>query len=313
MAFKIEKDGQVFDYRLGKKLNLLSINKFFQSKNYEVVTLESQSRHIIGILKRNGQEYFLKLATTKGISLITEIESDWNKQFNQLTSRTNCSYWVPKVFDQGYYQKKLFYMITDVFKGKLLALAKQRSSVVLIKEKLPLIIELSQLIQGLSFKGTKNKATNHQQWFIAKAQSWYEAIPKPVIRRFPVKRLLSIVKNNASLLAQKPRHGDYAPWHLFDLGNQRLGLIDGEHFLVHGVEYYDIGYFIQRVFSVLQNPTLAKEIISTLASRGYDLDKLRVILAARAIGGFLDASLVNPPDYSFASRFAGLALDFKPL
>lgn len=104
-------------------------------------------------------------------------------------------------------------------------------------------------------------------------------------------------------LKAKPRHGDFAPWHLIKLKDGQLALIDGEHALKNGVELYDIGYFIQRVFSVLKNPKLAQDILNLLAHQGFDIKKLRCILAARTIGGFLDESLAHTPDYSFADQF----------
>ncbi|KKP92356.1 MAG: UDP-N-acetylmuramyl pentapeptide phosphotransferase/UDP-N-acetylglucosamine-1-phosphate transferase [Parcubacteria group bacterium GW2011_GWA2_36_10] len=71
-------------------------------------------------------------------------------------------------------------------------------------------------------------------------------------------------------------------------GSGKLGLIDGEHAKADSVEGYDIGYLIQRVFSVLKSTKLAEQIFQKLIKRQYSVEKLRVILAARAIGGFLD-------------------------
>ena len=40
-----------------------------------------------------------------------------------------------------------------------------------------------------------------------------------------------------------------------------------------------------------------------LLDKGFDIKKLRYILAARAIGGFLDESLAHIPNYSYADKF----------
>lgn len=90
---------------------------------------------------------------------------------------------------------------------------------------------------------------------------------------------------------------------MIKLPDKKIGLIDGEHSLANGVEGYDICYFIQRVFSVLKNPYIAESIYSELLARGYKTDKLRTVLAARAIGGFLDESLRDEPDYTVADNF----------
>ncbi|MBU0618902.1 hypothetical protein KKD62_01555 [Patescibacteria group bacterium] len=313
-AFQLRKNGQLLDYRLGKNLNFKPIATFFSAKGYQIQSLNYPGRHVAGILTKDGQKYFLKLATTPGISVLTEIEADWNQQFNQLIPRKESLFWVPQVFDQGYYQTSLFYLITDVFSGPLLASVRSKNVFAkLMAKNLSPIIKFSQLIANLNLKNIVSRediqAADHQQWFMAKTQSWYKAIPISIIEKYPLEPLLVLVKQNSSLLAKKTRHGDFAPWHIFQLPNNRLGLIDAEHALSNGVEYYDIGYFIQRVFSVLEKPDLAEKIINILLKLGYSRKKLKTILSARAIGGFLDSSLVPFPDYTYCQKFADLTLN----
>lgn len=114
-------------------------------------------------------------------------------------------------------------------------------------------------------------------------------------------------------MKNQSRHGDFAPWHLIKLNTNQLALIDGEHARSNGVEYYDIAYFIQRVFSVLGNQLLSKQILSLLLKRNYNLQKLKVILASRAIGGFLDESLKSRPNYQIANQFKSWALNITTL
>ncbi len=114
---------------------------------------------------------------------------------------------------------------------------------------------------------------------------------------------MDIVKRGYSNLEKRPRHGDFTPWHMFELKDSVIGLIDGEHAMKNGVEYYDVGYFIQRIYSVLQNQTFAEDIFNLLRKKNYNLDKLRVILAARAIGGFLDEYLTGKPNYVKSNKF----------
>ena len=139
--------------------------------------------------------------------------------------------------------------------------------------------------------------------FLNKAKSWLDEIPNDIQAKYDLEKLYKRVAKGVSDLKAKPRHGDFAPWHLVKLEGGQLALIDGEHALKNGVELYDIGYFIQRVFSVLKNPKLAKEILNLLDDKGSDIKKLGCILTARAIGGFLDESLAHVPDYSYADEF----------
>ncbi|MEI7900359.1 MAG: hypothetical protein WCK89_08900, partial [bacterium] len=55
--------------------------------------------------------------------------------------------------------------------------------------------------------------------------------------------------------------------------------------------------------SVLQKPDIAKRIYFELMKKRYDANKLKTVLASRAIGGFLDESLKGNPDYKFAEKF----------
>ena len=71
----------------------------------------------------------------------------------------------------------------------------------------------------------------------------------------------------------------------------------------NGVEYYDSCYLIQRVFSVLEEQEFAKQIYQMLVKRFYDEEKMKVVLSARAIGGFLDESLKEKPNYKIAEEF----------
>lgn len=306
-SFKINRDHKVFDYRLGNKLNLKEIIAFF-NKNYQVQKIWSGERYVLGILEKNGRDYFLKLATSRGISLLTENEFNWNESFNQEIKRENSSFWVPQNYDCGYYNKELFYLITDRFEGQMLARhpEKQKISETFIRN-LTKVIDFSELIQNLTEINLNNsfetKNMNYQDRFINKTKLWYQDIPKIIINKFEVNKLLDFVINNASKLTQKPRHGDFTPWHLMELRTGQFGLIDGEHALADGVEDYDIAYFIQRVFSVLKNPKLAKNIFSQLQKRNYSVNNLKTVLAARAIGGYLDESLTDDPSYRYAHEF----------
>lgn len=311
-AFQIKIDGKILDYRLGKKLDLNKVKRFF-IKKYNVRRIWSGGRHILGILEKNNKKLFLKLSTTEGISAVTKNEYEWNEQFNKLVSRQKSNFWVPKNEDCGLYNDQLFYLITDKFEGKLLTEKPEKSIIsdTLIKY-VPSIIKFSELIQSLNINLPDEKNSDYKKWFFHKTKSWFEDIPKDIVKKYQIFDLFKIVESNISILQKRPRHGDFTPWHMIKLKEGRLGLIDGEHAIQFGVEYYDIGYFIQRVFSVLENQNLAEKILSRLLKNNYNLEKLRVILAARAIGGFLDESLKSKPNYMFSNRFKDWVINQSP-
>ncbi len=312
-AFTIRKDNKLYDYRLGAEINLKEAADFFKKK-YHVQKIWSGARHVLGYLDKNGKRYFLKLATSKGISLLTENEYAWNEKYNQEVKRANSLFWVPQNYDSGFFQNNLFYLITDRLEGEMLAnlTVKQKISDALIRN-ITNIIDFTEQIQNLKNINLNphnvDSNNNHHDSFILKTKLWYQDIPKIIISKFEINKLLKVVVENAPKLSQKPRHGDFTPWHLMELKSGQLGLIDGEHFAIEGVENYDIAYLIQRVYSVLKTPILAKSIFSQLQKRKYNFVKLKIVLAARAIGGYLDESLSEYPDYNHALEFQKLVLD----
>ncbi len=303
-AFKVIRNGKALDYRVGKDLDLEEVEQFFK-KSYEVKKLWNEKRHVVGILEKENKKYFLKLATTEGISIRSETEKIWDEEFNKYNIKSNFK--VPKIYDSGYYSG-LLYFVTDFFEGEKLAEIGYSSNRIL--ENIDEVIDFSEYIQTLPLNIPVNDAVlsdNHQEWFRLKTKSWLDAVPEEIYKKFELNKLWQEVLEGSNLLQKRPRHGDFTPWHIILLGNSKLGLIDGEHAHSFGVEYYDICYFIQRVYSVLKNEELASKIFHKLLSRGYDKSKLRTALLSRAIGGFLDESFKPNPDYQIASDFASRA------
>ena len=301
-AFKIKVGKKILDYRLGANLNLDDVKKFF-SRKYRVKKLWQGPRHVLGELEKSDKNLFLKLSTTEGIGAVTKNEYNWNEEFNSQIKRPSSTYWVPKNYDCGFYKNKLFYLITDKLEGEFLAKTPVASKISqTFIASLPKVIAFSQLIQSLKVKN-RGQRGGHHEIFLNKTKSWLDGIPNDIQTKYDLEKLYKKVAKGVSDLKAKPKHGDFAPWHLLKLKDGQFALIDGEHAQKNGVELYDIGYFIQRVFSVLKNPNLAKDILNLLNEKGFDIEKLRCILAARAIGGFLDESLAHQPDYSYADKF----------
>lgn len=297
-SFKVSLGKRLFDYRLGGDLDLDEVKYFFK-QNYHIRKIWKNARHILGVFSKDTKTYFLKLSTSEGISIVTENEYKWNDYFNGYSLVTD--FIVPKNYDRGLYKKKYFYLITDYFNDDLLC--KIGANADCLIDYIDRIIELSEVIQKLP-----GKKDDYRKKYIEKAKGWFEDIPDDVIKKYNVNDLFQIAIKGVCNLDSKPRHGDFAPWHIIKLQEGKLGLIDGEHWLPDGIENYDICFFIQRVFSVLRSPNIASIIYYKLLSRGYELEKLKTVLAARAIGGFLDESLSGKPNYRFAESFKNWVL-----
>ncbi len=311
-AFEIKVNGKILDYRLGENLDLEAVKAFF-AKKYTVKKLWYGGRHVLGILVKDDKELFLKLATSEGIGEITKVEYKWNEEFNNLLPRRTTDFYVPQNQDSGMYNDNLFFLITDILQGEMLANRPEKTTASRVLQKyLPRVIDFSEAIQNLKINKLSGREDSpFHDLFLTKTKSWFESIPQEITARHNLDKLLEIIEGGTLLLEKRPRHGDFTPWHLIKLDSGKLGLIDGEHALANGVEYYDIGYFSQRVFCVLENPGLAQSILNLLLQRKYDMDKIRIILLARVIGGFLDESLKDRPNYLLHDSFKNWTINLR--
>jgi hypothetical protein len=304
-AFKIQVGNKVLDYREPGKLNLEVVKEFF-SKKYKVNKIWAEGRHVLGELDKSGVDLFLKLSTTEGISEVSKVEFDWNEAFNKQVERQASKFWVPKNYESGVY-KNLFYSIADKLEGEFLTPRPKNGAVTkLLEESILEVIEFSEVIQSLEFPDLNDRfftKGSYIDWFVEKTRSWLDSTPGKVVNEYKVGDLMKIVENNSSRLKMKPRHGDFTPWHIMKMKIGQLALLDGERSKAKGVEGYDIGYFIQRVFTILERPDIAERILDLLLEGNYKIEKLKVILAARAIGGFLDESFDISPTYTFEDKF----------
>lgn len=293
-SFKVTIGKRLLDYRLGKDLDIDEVRNFLK-QSYSIIKLWKGTRHILGVVAEGNSTYFLKLSLSEGISIVTKKEYNWNNCFNKYLPE-NSRFLVPRNYGKGIFKEKYFYLVTDYFEGKLLCNIGGNADNLI--DYIPQIIGFSEAIQELP-----GKKGDYRGKFVSKAKGWFEDIPDNVRKQYNIKTLLEVVEKGVDDLSSKLRHGDFAPWHIIKLHSGRLGLIDGEHWLPDGVGNYDVCYFIQRVFSVLKSPNVASMIYSQLLAKEYKAEKLKIVLAARAIGGFLDESLIEKPDYRFAKKF----------
>lgn len=302
-AFQVKKNGQTFDYRVPATLDLEGVKGFFE-KSYSIIELGQSGRHIIGILNDGTKDLFVKLATTPGISITTQNEFHWNEEFNK--NEANPNFNVPKNVTSGEYDG-LFYFIAEKLDGKLFANERNFQLTKDFENAIPQILDFSEYIMAKNISNIGRpdaiEATNPQDWFIKKTQSWLEAIPDEARKTNHVEGLLDAVKDGTVQLETKPRHGDFTPWHIMQLPDENLALIDGEHAMSNGVELYDIGYLIQRVHTVSNHPDFAEKIYNQAIKKGHNKNKLKTIMAARAVGGYLDASLAEKQEFKKENNF----------
>ncbi len=104
-------------------------------------------------------------------------------------------------------------------------------------------------------------------------------------------QLLKIIEKSEKGINEVFSHGDFVPWHMYDLDGKKFGLVDAEH---GGwkAKYYDVAYFYLRVRQSLGEKELATrfllEFVDLLAQQEKSVfwSKLRPVLAQRLIGNF---------------------------
>lgn len=301
-SFKVIKDGQVYDYRIFEKLDLVDVGNFF-SVHYKVESLAQPGRHVTGILSDGRQNLFLKLATTEGTSIVLQNEHNWNEEFNK---HENQKYKVPRNITSGKYNG-LFYNITEKLEGSLLSTVENFNLNAEFGQLIPDIIGFADFISSLPIQklGKPDIVTGAtpQDWFVNKTKSWLNAIPTQIQAQHGLLKLFAIVESEAPSLLKKPRHGDFTPWHLMKLNDGKLALIDGEHAMSDGVEHYDIAYLVQRIHTICNQPEIAINILEEVKRTGHDIRKLKTVMSARAIGGYLDAALAQKKDYTLENNY----------
>lgn len=288
-AFEIRVGNTVLDYRIPGMVDLSSVRAHFSSR-YDIVSLTSYGRHVTGVFKKDGIPYFFKLATTEGISELTKNECAWEK-FYHAHAPNESVFLVPHIYESGLYDGRLFYTVSDYIDGTFLSTGPhERGMTRWSDEYADLVIDGA--VQIASFPVDEKQITSYIDTFIHKVNSWFDAIPQTVRRTYDIERLKDHVERFAHILSPSVRHGDYTPWHMLKK-DETYALIDGEHFSACSVQYYDIVYFIQRLYAILGAKDEAMSLLHTLSDRGYDKKKLGVVLAARTIGGYLDHTLAS--------------------
>ncbi len=300
-GFNIVINGKKIDYLKGKKINEKELINYFNNLGCQNISLIKDNnlfnRHLLLTGFLNKIKIFIKIATSSGISYINENEVIWYQLVNKKVN-------VPKIYKYGYF-KKNFYFISEYLPQNFI-------NINYLKNNIDSIIKLAEKISNLKIKKLPaddyNPGSTHNEKFIFKVNAHFESLPKKIIYKYRLDLLMAEIKKNYINLKQRCRHGDFNINHMI-LKNKKIYLIDGQLAMTQWVEYYDIGYLIQRIYSQHKNPNLAYEIYKKLIAKGYNKNKLKTILLARAIGGFLDEYISLNKDYSIHKDFKNWILN----
>ena len=278
-------------HRRSEKLDLREIKDYFTAKGYEPINVEQVWRHATGILRKEDKDYFLKLASTKGVAERTRNEFEWNNLVNSLPETQRPPVFIPKNHDSGEFEG-LFWFLSEYAGNKILTRPVDKNETGDLEKELPVIAETARKIidvkTDLTLPLDKEIAEEERkEKFINKLEHWAEKTPKDVTD------LIEFIKERFDYLQVAPSHGDFVPWHFIQSDGGRLFLVDGEHAHVLGLKFYDVAYFYHRVFTKLKRPDIADRFLGEFGDL-YEFSEeekelFRFVLAQRLIGGYFDA------------------------
>jgi len=278
------------EHRRSKKLDLREIKNYFFSKDYELISVEQAWRHVTGVLRKGDKNYFLKLASTKGVAERTRNEFSWNNLISSLPENQKFPVFIPQNHDSGEF-KGLFWFLSDYAGKKLLARPEDKNETGDLEKELPVIAETAWKIINMKTDLTlpldkEIPEEERKEKFFKLLGHWAGETPKDVTD------LIAFIKDRFDYLQIAPSHGDFIPWHFVRGDEGKLFLVDGEHAHVLGLKFYDVAYFYHRVYTKLKRPDIADRFLGEFGDL-YEFSEeekelFRFVLAQRLVGGYFD-------------------------
>ncbi|PIZ24201.1 hypothetical protein COY48_04230 [Candidatus Collierbacteria bacterium CG_4_10_14_0_8_um_filter_43_86] len=272
------------------KLNLEEVGRYFENKGYKVQKLEQLWRHVTGQVKFENEKLFLKLASTKEIGERTRNEKSFNESANSIWKKYIKTFQSPKVFDEGYFQDKYWFIGEFVF-GKPLAEVKGKISDISEKDIIK-TAEIAKNILEISDLSLLPKDREHlkEMWKVRIheiSSGWSNNC------KIDTKALLQYIKDKSGYMETASSHGDLTPWHIMKTNNNVYYLIDSEAAQMGGLKFYDVAYFYHRVYTKLKRPYLAEQFLKIFKEAYKWTEKndkeFAPVLASRIMGGYFDA------------------------
>jgi hypothetical protein len=278
-------------HRQSEKLDLQEVKDYFTEKGYEAINVEQVWRHVTGVLKKENNNYFLKLSSTLGVAERTRNEFEWNNLVNSLSDDQRLPVSIPQNHDSGEF-KGLFWYLGEYAGNKVLTRPAEKNETDDLERELSVITETAYKIIGIETDLTlpldkKISEEERKEKFFKKLEHWAEQTPEDV------SGLISFIRERYDYLDTASSHGDFVPWHFIRSEEGKLFLVDGEHAHIVGLKFYDVAYFYHRVFTKLKRSDIADRFLRDFSdlykfSEG-EKELFRLVLAQRLVGGYFDA------------------------
>ena len=281
------------------------INKWLiTTKGFEETNLVQLWRFVTGKIRKNGKDYFFKLANKPSLNQKIQNEIEFNTQICTSIKQNCVKYFdVPEIFESGYWEKRYFY-IGNFVEGFPLLQKKNNGdarNIANFAKHLENITKINSYFLSLTniIFTTELGNTIEAHWknsFKPKIDHFYTEIGRDDLNE--VKTVFdnyTDIKESYGLC-----HRDFVPWHMIWNG-EKIVLIDAEHAGNLNPKFYDTAYFFCSLYTSAQLPDLAKKFLNLsvkqFKTEGIDINyfrkHFRPILASRIIAKFWDAKNSN--------------------
>lgn len=269
-----------------ERLRLTSELPYFdeaQSLGFKPVkVLRNSDRFITYKVTKDGQAFFLKGA--KDIELKKLRNEVWfAEQLNQSTSAPGVAPGIISVNDKWYvsefFEADPLCVEAACFSTDLTVHTRTLTAILLQIDELPVPSDRPKKI----FQGTFEKLLKEAQL----------AVDGGVVSRTTATKALQQVEPLRHKVETRVQHGDFTPWHIFDLRQGKYGIVDAEH-AGNLPRFNDLANLYTRLFNRCNSPSSAAAVLRSFIE-GIDINKAEFwfafwpIITEKALMGCSDA------------------------
>lgn len=296
----------------GAPLESSDIAKFFIKRGYEVLGVNQIWKSVTGHVKKDGVEYYLKLANGEGSYELLSNEISWNEVIQKsMTEKGFDKLVVPEIIDKGDYNGSIFF-ITRYYFGTPLA-NKHYTKVGDIAKYSDTIVEIASFIDScegvllsIDSKHKPNDQLKEQEMkgFIGVAKGYAD-----VVKENDMSNLLAIVEEYRKNFEFSLCHNSFEPKEMIPEG-EKIVLIDAEKASAYSPKFFDVAYLFTKVYIAAGLPDVAKDLLHRFRDRladdkKTDFDRLiRPSLGLSAIHCFMKSETDANHFFEYHNRFA---------
>ena len=276
---------------------------------------DKRERFFVYKLSKEKNSYLLKIAGN-GFERDLSNEVWWNNTLNRLVeANPNMKVRAPHIETYG----KNFY-IGEFFKAKPLIVdgfkfdktdidpwVSQIARVLIDFDQMALQPGLSQ---SPEYENTNSAPYSNLE---SKVDQWMEIpLKNGQIDEKAILTAKQLIEKYSPYVLPRLQHGDFVPWHMYDLGEGIIGIIDGEHASLIKPRLYDLAYIYSRLVTRMKSFEIARKLLNAvfdgLKEDSDAMEKAWLpVITIRSLGMINDAEAdLEKTDYR---EFAKMLLD----